>query len=480
MMTDYYKIIKMLIDGHTRRNIATTLGVSPKSITKCKIIIEQNLITAESFERLSMEQICAMIPQRKTEYDTKSMKPDFKTIHIALVKGKSLADQFNIYTYQCELQGKSALKQSRFYKLVRDYEATARGTSDNSVNPGDVMYVTWLPVKKHMVDARNGEEFYSYILYGILPYSQQILLECTWEKNANMLVDAINEFFVRLDAIPKYLIIEKGTSTHCKIQGVKQLQPQLRHMLEYYGISMREKNFSSIVKKEISARIKPLEKELITLDFYSYGDLRIYLLQKEKEYNSIAIHNRSIDSIYNENELPFMRNLPDALYELYEGVTATVQINCHIFYDKHWYSVPWKHCGETVEVRGYEKRVEIYADSICIANHHRILTETCAYSTIKEHMPTEEESKYLTWNKERFISWAGNVGPNTKRVIEKLLNASIIEQQAYRSCLSILHMSDNDKKPNLEQACKEYLETGRCNMSVYRLIKEIIKNKTAD
>ena len=46
MMTDYYKIIKMLIDGHTRRNIATTLGVSPKSITKCKIIIEQNLITA--------------------------------------------------------------------------------------------------------------------------------------------------------------------------------------------------------------------------------------------------------------------------------------------------------------------------------------------------------------------------------------------------------------------------------------------------
>lgn len=86
-MTDYYKIIKMLVDGNTRRNIATTLGVSPKSITKCKKIIEQNLITAESFERLSMEQICAMIPQRKTEYDTKSMKPDFKTIHIALVKG---------------------------------------------------------------------------------------------------------------------------------------------------------------------------------------------------------------------------------------------------------------------------------------------------------------------------------------------------------------------------------------------------------
>lgn len=258
------KVLKMLLDGYSRRDIAATLGVSPKSITKCKKIIDQNSITAEMFSQISEEQIMAMIPQRKAEYDTKALKPDVKTIHIALVNGESLASLFEKYTCQCKVNGEKALKQSRFYKLVKDYEITAKATSDNNLRPGSIMYVAWFPSKIQIADYETGEILSASVLYGILPYSKQLVLACAREKNANALVEALNAFFVRLNGIPKCLIIEKGTSTYCKIQGVRQLQPQLSHMLDYYGMAVAENKLSDIVKTEILTRVKSVEKELFT------------------------------------------------------------------------------------------------------------------------------------------------------------------------------------------------------------------------
>lgn len=95
-------------------------------------------------------------------------------------------------------------------------------------------------------------------------------------------------------------------------------------------------------------------------------------------------------------------------------------------------------------------------------------------------MPSEKESTYLPWNKKRFISWAKRIGPYTGYVIEKLLVSKAIEQQAYRSCLSILHMGDNGKECDLEQSCQDYKETGRCNPGIYRYIKEAMENIAAD
>lgn len=479
-MTDYYKIFKMLLDGYSRRDIAATLGVSPKSITKCKKIIDQNSITVERSSQISEEQIMAMIPQRKTVYDTETLKPDFKTIHIALVNGESLASLFEKYTCQCKVNGEKALKQSRFYKLVKDYEATARATSDNNLRPGSIMYVAWFPLKIQIVDYETGEILSASVLYGILPYSQQLVLACAREKNVNALVKALNAFFVRLNGIPKCLIIEKGTSTYCKIQGVRQLQPQLHHMLDYYGMAVAENKLSDIVKTEILTRVKSVEKELFTGDPVSYNEFQLHLLQCERKHNSVKVHERMVDTIYGENEFPFMSALPENLYELYTDIMAKVQINCHIQFEQHWYSVPWKYQGEVVSVHGYAKRVEIYAGTVCIANHKRLFGKAGTYSTCVSHMPSEKESTYLPWNKKRFISWAKRIGPYTGYVIEKLLVSKAIEQQVYRSCLSILHMGDNGKECDLEQSCQDYKETGRCNPGIYRYIKEAMENIAAD
>lgn len=44
--------------------------------------------------------------------------------------------------------------------------------------------------------------------------------------------------------------------------------------------------------------------------------------------------------------------------------------------------------------------------------------------------------------RERFRRWAGKIGPNTYKVIDRLLTSRRVEQQAYRGCMSILKLSD--------------------------------------
>ena len=47
-------------------------------------------------------------------------------------------------------------------------------------------------------------------------------------------------------------------------------------------------------------------------------------------------------------------------------------------------------------------------------------------------MPPEHQ-KYVQWNGERFIHWAGKVGSNTQVAVQAILSGYKVEQQGYIS-----------------------------------------------
>lgn len=46
-----------------------------------------------------------------------------------------------------------------------------------------------------------------------------------------------------------------------------------------------------------------------------------------------------------------------------------------------------------------------------------------------------EHQKYVQWNGERFIHWAGKVGSNTQVAVQAILSGYKVEQQGYKSCM---------------------------------------------
>jgi NhaP-type Na+/H+ or K+/H+ antiporter len=44
----------------------------------------------------------------------------------------------------------------------------------------------------------------------------------------------------------------------------------------------------------------------------------------------------------------------------------------------------------------------------------------------------EEHQKYIQWNGQRFVEWAGKIGPNTVVTVTSILNTYKVEQQGYK------------------------------------------------
>lgn len=72
-------------------------------------------------------------------------------------------------------------------------------------------------------------------------------------------------------------------------------------------------------------------------------------------------------------------------------------------------------------------------------------------------MPPDHQ-KYVQWNGERFIRWAGKVGSHTQIVVQAILSSYKVEQQGYKSCMGLLKLADKYTPERLENACKRVLE----------------------
>ena len=71
-------------------------------------------------------------------------------------------------------------------------------------------------------------------------------------------------------------------------------------------------------------------------------------------------------------------------------------------------------------------------------------------------MPPDHQ-KYVSWNSERFINWAEKVGENTAVVVRFFLGVHKVEQQGYKSCMTLLKLTDKYSVERLEAACAKAL-----------------------
>lgn len=177
-------------------------------------------------------------------------------------------------------------------------------------------------------------------------------------------------------------------------------------------------------------------------------------------------------SVFQDEEVPFMRPLPKYDFELSQWKKATVQMNYHISVDKMNYSVPYEYVGRRVDVKISKTRIQVYYKSNLICEHSRLYGRRNQYSTEISHMPKNHQ--LYTWNGERFKKWAQSIGPETYKVIETQISRYKVEEQAYKGCLSILKLSEKYTKTRLEDACK--LANDHISRPGYKNIRLILES----
>jgi hypothetical protein len=191
--------------------------------------------------------------------------------------------------------------------------------------------------------------------------------------------------------------------------------------------------------------------------FFSLRELNVAIKERLTAFNNKTFQKKdgSRFTLFSE-ERQFLLPLPFERYEVSEWRTAMVQYNYHISVELMNYSVPFAYIKKRVEIRLTRSIVEVYFENGRICSHQRLYGRSGQYSTTTEHMPPSHQ-EYVKWNGSRFRNWAKSVGNHTETVINAMLSAYRVEQQAYKGCMALLKLCDEYSKTRLESACEKAL-----------------------
>ncbi|EEO05743.1 transposase [Vibrio cholerae TM 11079-80] len=206
--------------------------------------------------------------------------------------------------------------------------------------------------------------------------------------------------------------------------------------------------------------------------FHTFKELNLAIRELMNDLNEREMkqYGASRKALFDKLDKPALKPLPKQRYLYTETKRAKVGPDYHIEYRRHYYSVPHQLVGHHVELEGSNRLVQIYHQGNLIAQHPRSQRER-GNSTQPEHMPSNHQ--HQKWSPGRLLNWGANIGPATREVVNKMLNAKPHPEQAYRSCLGLLNLSKTYGESRLEQACKDALMLTKPN---YTFVNNLLKN----
>ena len=177
-------------------------------------------------------------------------------------------------------------------------------------------------------------------------------------------------------------------------------------------------------------------------------------------------------ALFERLDRPALKALPERPYEYADWKQVGVNIDYHVSFDDHFYSVPYTLVGETLWCRATTRTVELILRGKRITTHVRSFVKY-AYSTHPEHRPASHRA-HLEWTPSRLIDWGRSVGAHTAAVIDHVIRPKPHPEQGYRSALGILRLSQRFGADRLELACARSLDIRSPH---YRTIKTMLKQR---
>lgn len=173
------------------------------------------------------------------------------------------------------------------------------------------------------------------------------------------------------------------------------------------------------------------------MTFYLLGELNAVLWQKMEQENRENFQGMTYsrrDMFLSEEKyalLPF----PETVYEYMDRKQVKVGQDFSFVYDKVHYSMPRKYLRKTLEIRAGADKIYVYNEhGDLIRTHDRSYTPK-SWVVIPSDMP-KEYGDYGYWNKPYFLAKAESIGPNTKILIQNVIEKFDYPVRSFRSCMA--------------------------------------------
>ncbi len=401
---------------------------------------------------------------------------DWEKIRTEYLRGVPM----NILHEELFATGKVPVLYPGFWKQAKKRIALTEATMVRIFKPGERIEIDYADGIE-ILDPATGEIRKTQFFVGVLCHSRYAFAEFTWSQSSQDFlqshVNMFNFFGGTAQILSPDNLKSAVTKTHRYDPVINQAYSRLA---AHYDIAV------------VPARVRtPRDKAIVerTIQIFQRW---FFMLVRNRTFTSLVELNQCLKEhlvLFNKRqhrvfkmtreelfvqESPHLRALPKDEYTVAIHRTATLSRDCHLIFDKNYYSAPHLHRGKVLDVWATANQVEIYLEGERLAVHSR-RSGNSQFATDTSHYPpeqqafAEEDLQKVLWRSER-------IGPECEKLIKDLLKAPH-PLRNFRRAQAILALSISHGAIALERACKV------ANLFAVRSVQylqRIIKNRNGE
>ena len=462
-MTDYREMLRLNSMGLSFVAIGNSLGCSRNKVSEIVHLAEKQGLEWPISDKLTNADLEALFYPGRGNNEGRQI-PDFEYIYNELAKpGVTLTLLWAEYCAKCADEHTIPYQHTQFNEKYHAYAASKKATLRIKRKPGETMEVDWVGDTLKVYDAEACSDVPAYVFVAVLPCSMYGYAEAFPDMKSNHWIEAHVHAYEYFGGVTRILVpdnLKTGVIKNTRNELI--LNRSYHEMAEYYKTAIiparpvRPKDKSSV-----EGTVKVIETWIIAAlrnrRFFSFEELNNAIHEKLAEFNAKPFQKKKGSRLtaFLEEEKDYLIPLPSSPYETAVWTTATIQPDYLVKVGECKYSVPYEFIGKKVDVRSTDKSIEVFYNNNRIASHVR-RNNSADPIYLPEHMP-DNHRKFMNYNTDSFLQWAETIGQATLLVVKHFLYMHKVEQQGYKSCISLMKLADKYSTERLESACVKAL-----------------------
>lgn len=446
--------------------------------------IQKLLVRAQALElswplppELDDNQLAALFyPKADTGVSGRYQVPDWATVHQEL-KRKDMTKRL-LWEEYTEQYPNRCYSYSQYCDRYRHWRGQQKRSMRQTHKAGEKCFVDYCGPTVPIVSPSTGEVRQAQVFVAVLGASNYTYAEATLSQGLKDWLHSHVRTFEYFGGIPEMVIpdnLRSGVSRACRYEP--ELNPSYQQLAEHYQVAvMPARPYKPKDKSKAEVGVQIVERWILARlrhhTFFSLAEANrcIKVLLEDLNTRPFRQLPGNRQQAFDRLDKPVLRPLPLHPYEYVEIRRGRVNIDYHVEYQQHHYSVPHQYVGEQLELHAGEHLIQLYFRQRLVASHVR--KHRPGMTTEAGHMPTRHR-KQQQWSPGRLKRWASNVGPETHQWVQQRLNEKAHPEQAYRLCLGLLNLTREYPAERLNASCRV---ANREGLTRLKQIKSILQS----
>ena len=376
----------------------------------------------------------------------------------------------------------SGYRYTQFCFHLNQLQIARKPTAVLTHAAGEKLFVDFAGDTMTYIDIHTGEVITVQVFVACLPFSDYSFVMCVESQKTEDFLYALTCCLRALGGSPKILVPDNLKAAVIKAD---RYQPTLNRVMEdfanHYNMVVlparaghpRDK---AKVENQVQIIYSRVYAKLRNHHFFSLDELNRAVSEKTLQHNQTRMQRRDYtrEEKFLADEKHTLRALPPTDFEMKFYAELRVGTNNCIYLgrDSHYYSVPYIHTGQKVQVIYTRSIVKIYCQNQCVATHSRVVG--FGYSVVKDHLCSAHQH-YSGRNPDYYIQTAEKRSDALTEVFSRIFESPQSPEVFYRTCDGLLSLCRKTDPLRFEKACRIALVKG---VFSYNFIKALIEGKS--